>query len=169
MLRFLQESSEQLKLTYQSALQSIQVLNILDHYHHYPINRLIHKSQHKGKCLSLAILSLCTKMHEVSYVHLKELAKLIHPKYQDLKVSKLEQQDETAEDNVRQPSLSEIEEELKAWEVRIMLWMKWKLAVPLLYDEVVALAYLWDQHTSFLADFPLKFEAESPARGDCYS
>lgn len=171
MLRFLQQSSQQLKLTYQSALHSIQILNILEHYQHSAINRLIHKSMYRSKCLSLGVLSLCTKIHEINYVHIRELAKLIHPKYQDLKVNKLEQQDETVEEQEqdRQPTLSEIEQELKQWEVRVVLWMKWKLAVPLLYDEVLSLAFLWDQHTSFLVDFPLKFEAPSPINGACYS
>lgn len=50
-----------------------------------------------------------------------------------------------------------------------MVWLKWKLAIPLLYDEVLHLAFIWDSHIAFLGDFPLKFEAMSPVRGNCYS
>ena len=49
------------------------------------------------------------------------------------------------------------------------MWLKWKLAVPLLYDEVLAVAVRWDQYTSFLPEFPLKFEAPSPAASSKYS
>ena len=58
--------------------------------------------------------------------------------------------------------MGEIEHELRQWEIRIMLWLKWKLAFPLLYDEVLNVAQLWDQFTlSLLPDFPLRFETDS--------
>jgi hypothetical protein len=41
-----------------------------------------------------------------------------------------------------------------------MLMVKWKLSVPLLYDEVIKIAYRWDKYTSFLEEFPLRFETE---------
>lgn len=63
MVRFLQESAEKLKLNCQSALHSIQTLNILDHYHHQHINRIVSKSTLRAKSLALAILSLSSKLH----------------------------------------------------------------------------------------------------------
>lgn len=38
-----------------------------------------------------------------------------------------------------------------------MVLLKWKLSVPNLYDEVIAIAYAWDTYTNQLAEFPLKF------------
>ena len=46
-----------------------------------------------------------------------------------------------------------------------MVQLKWKLAVPLLYDEVIAVAYDWDKYAGTLTEFPLRFE--SPQEGNC--
>lgn len=89
---------------------------------------------------------------------MRELAKLVHPRYRPLELEKLEGEDETAEEkDMSRVSLEEVEDSVKEWEVKVMLWLKWKLAVPLLYDEVLTLAFQWDNHTAFLSDFPLKF------------
>lgn len=74
-------------------------------------------------------------MHEVKTVQVRELAALLHFKYKSLEVGKSEGQDSTAEDkDLREVSLVEVEEEVKEWEVRVMVLLEWKLAVPLLYD-----------------------------------
>lgn len=122
------------------------------------MNQVIAESMHRAQCLSLAVLSLCSKLYEISFVHVRELARLIHPRYKKLDLEKLEgdeEEDTTEEGGGR--SLGELEEQIKEWEIRVMVWLRWKLAVPLLYDEVLSIAYLWDTHTGFLGDFPLKF------------
>lgn len=42
----------------------------------------------------------------------------------------------------------EIEQLIKEYEITIMLLLKWKLSMPNLYDEVIAIAYAWDRYTN---------------------
>lgn len=42
----------------------------------------------------------------------------------------------------------EIEQLIKEYEIAIMLFLKWKLSVPNLYDEVIVIAYAWDRYTN---------------------
>ena len=67
-VRFLQDSAERLKLTYQSTLQAIQTLNLLENYHAPHINKAIGKHYANTRPFSLALLSLCCKLHETKLV-----------------------------------------------------------------------------------------------------
>jgi hypothetical protein len=82
--------------------------------------------------LAMGLLGVCSKLHENVPPKVKELAKMVHPKYRDLSVEKIER-GETREKECTM-SMGELEHEIKEWEVKVMLWMRWKLAVPLLYD-----------------------------------
>lgn len=44
----------------------------------------------------------------------------------------------------------QIESLIKDEEVKVMLNLRWKLAMPLLYDEVITIAYMWDSYVSNL-------------------
>ena len=46
---------------------------------------------------------------------------------------------------------------MREWEVEVMRLLKWKLALPLLYDEVMLAANLWGQYHSDKPDFALSF------------
>ena len=110
--------------------------------------------------MALALLSLCAKLHERHPPKVRTLAKIVHPSHQDIDLNVLENGEGRKEHVLRGRnvgSLGELEEEIKEWEGKIMVWLRWKLAVPLLYDEVLALTDQWDHHTAFLKDFPLHF------------
>lgn len=78
-IAFIHHSSETLKLTYQSTLQTIQLLNLIDHHAHPQLNALTRN--HYQPAFPTALLSLCCKLHEVKPVSIRDLAKLIHPNY----------------------------------------------------------------------------------------
>jgi hypothetical protein len=83
-VRFIEEASEKLKLTYQSTLQSIQIINVLDNQHSASINKLLNKNSFKAKCFAASLLNLCCKLYEQQSVHMRDYIKLIDPKYKDL-------------------------------------------------------------------------------------
>jgi len=78
-IALIHRSAETLKLTYQSTLQAVQLLNLVEAYASHQLNTA-HK-QHYNPTFATALLSLCCKLHEVKPVSIRELAKLIHPNY----------------------------------------------------------------------------------------
>lgn len=90
LVHFLEESSEKLKLTYQSTLQSIQIINVIDTLHRIDINKAIAKQWTKAKCFAIALLRLCCKLFEVKSIHMRDFIKLIEKRYQDFAVEDLE-------------------------------------------------------------------------------
>ena len=130
-----------------------KINHILRHSaHHHHLNQHQHQHQHnnfvnalqpnpqqqyKIYTMALALLSLCAKLHERHPPKVRTLAKIVHPSHQDIDLNVLENGEGRKEHVLRGRnvgSLGELEEEIKEWEGKIMVWLRWKLAVPLLYD-----------------------------------
>lgn len=158
MMNFIEESSEKLRLNYQSTLQAIQIISLLDYYHPHRINELLGKNYSVAKCFALSLLNLCCKLYEKQEVHMREYVKLVDSKYRDIAIEHIEKSSMHSEDRFEHSiTPQEIEQLIKEYEIAIMLFLKWKLSMPNLYDEVIVIAYAWDRYTNELAEFPLKF------------
>lgn len=86
MVHFIEESSEKLRLGYQATLQAIQIVGILDNYHHRRVNDIIGRQIIRAKCFALALLNLCCKLHESRPVHMREYVKMVDGRYRDIAV-----------------------------------------------------------------------------------
>jgi hypothetical protein len=62
-IAFIHRSAETLKLTYQSTLQAVQILNLIEAYASHQLN--IVQKQHYDPTFASALLSLCCKLHEL--------------------------------------------------------------------------------------------------------
>ena len=81
MVKMTEQMGEKLKLTEQSTLQAIQLVNILDQYHHQAIAKILHKQSQMIDTLVMALLSLCSQIFELQPPAIKYMARIVHCKY----------------------------------------------------------------------------------------
>lgn len=86
MVHFIEQSSEKLRLGYQATLQAIQIISVLDNYHHRRVNDVIGRQSIRAKCFALALLNLCCKLYESKPVHMREYVKMVDGRYRDIAV-----------------------------------------------------------------------------------
>ena len=86
MVHFIEEASEKLRLAYQATLQAVQIVGILDNYHHRRVNDIVGRQTSRAKCFALALLNLCCKLHESRPVHMREYVKMVDCRYRDIAV-----------------------------------------------------------------------------------
>ena len=84
MVHFLEYASERLRLGYQPTLQAIQALNILDHPRSHPSINKIARNLPRAHCLAAAILALTSKLYRATPIHMRELIRVIDPRYREL-------------------------------------------------------------------------------------
>jgi len=85
-VHFIEENSERFKLSYQSTLHSIQMVNVLEGTHPTQINAFIGNSWLKAKCLALNALQLSAKFYEGFAMRRREVVKAIDEKYKGFEI-----------------------------------------------------------------------------------
>jgi hypothetical protein len=103
MVHFLEEASERLRLGYQPTLQAIQALNVLDHSRSAPtINRFI-RTLSRAHCFAAALLALTSKLYDAKPIHMRDLIRVLDPRYREMGVDQLER---TVEERMEDGTLS---------------------------------------------------------------
>ena len=62
MVKITEHTAAKLKVSEQVTLQAIQIVNVLDHYHHLEIAKIVEKEVRKMNYLVFAVLSLCGQL-----------------------------------------------------------------------------------------------------------
>ena len=63
MVKMAEQLAEKIKVGEQSTLQAIQLINILDQYHHHSIAKILQKHNQYADTFVMAILSLCSRVY----------------------------------------------------------------------------------------------------------